>query len=174
MRLSEKHRIARSIMNAQQTTIIAKFVNPIKAGGKFGSIKDSTDNMWWTSDPTILSTIQKGQQITLSYNPQTWGKGTDAKRVNVIEEVLDEAPRTQGTQAPQIVTDKDTRIFVCGFLQHLFQGTGKFPGAQELQTIIYATRCAYETAFGRRVQIITPRGAQAPQAAAEMDEEIPF
>lgn len=145
-------------MNAQQATIVAKFVNPIKTGGKFGSIKDSTDNVWWTSNASILAEVQKGQTLTLSYNQQTWGKGADAKKVNVIEEVLDEAPRTGGTQAPPMpVTDKDCRIFVCGFLQSLYHGTGTYPGADALMDIIFATRCAYEAAFAKLLRAPTGR-----------------
>lgn len=143
-------------MQPQTATIQAKFVNPIKAGGKFGSIKDSTDHLWWCSDPGILSSIQKGQSLTISYTTQKWSKGP----VDVIEQVLDGAPRTQGTQAPQPTPqhpaqpsyrtktiDESVEIFVCAMLPRIFQGTGQIPSTTELASMIYNIRRAWVTAM---------------------------
>lgn len=139
----------------QQATIVCKYVNQPKPGGKFASIKDQTNNVWW-AEPHVFAAVQVGQQITIEYADQQWGRGATARTVQVVNRVLDEAPRTQGTQAPQIIADKDCRIFVCGFLQSLYHGTGTYPGADALMEIIYATRCAYETAFAKPLKV--PQG----------------
>lgn len=140
--------------NVETITITAQAVYPANAGKKFGAVVDQTNNRF-PATPDILAQISKGQTVTIEIGHQNWG----GKPVQVINRVLDAAPRVQGTQALALPpADKDCRIFVCGFLQSLYQGTGTYPGADALMDIIYATRCAYEAAFAKPLR--APQGVQ--------------
>lgn len=144
----------------EQATFQVKYVNEIKPGKKFGNLKDSTDNLWWCDDPALFKNVQKGQTITVSYTKAKWSSGP----VNVIEQILDEAPRTGGTEAPRVETQDETscRIFVTGFLQQVFRGTGSFPGERELADMIYRTRCAWHTAMNAPLRPTPPAEKPKP------------
>jgi hypothetical protein len=154
-------------MQPQTATITAKYVNQIKTGKKFGGIKDTTDNMWWCDERSILDTVQPGQSLTISYTTQKWSSGP----ANIIAQVLDGAPRTQGTQAPQPTPDKPAQpsyrsktvdesveIFVCAMLPRIFQGTGQIPPVTELASMIYNIRRAWITAMEAKITPLPPRG----------------
>lgn len=146
-------------------TITAVQVYNARQGKKFGKFVDQNGNEWM-AQKFITEPIQRGQTITIEHHEETWGQ----QKVKVVNRVLDEAPRTGGTQAPHPTPEKPAQpsyrtktidesveIFVCAMLPRIFQGTGQIPGVTELASMIYNIKRAWVTAMQAPITPLPPR-----------------
>lgn len=156
-------------------TITARYVNPVKAGGKFASIK-TPGNKTYYAEPHVIERVQHNQTIAVDVETQLWGKGTEKERkVPVIIRVLDEAPRVAGTQAPEGTAmqpmyrknsvEESAEMFVRGVMCSVFHGLGTVPDARTIANMVYHLRQAWTAGFAADLKPLPPK-AEPPPAKA--------
>ena len=115
-----------------QVQIIPKFVNPPKAGGKMGSIKDQQDGFYLVP-PAYLSSFQIGQPVNIEYTEKIGQQGSPIRFINSINGLRctgQQGPVQGGDRpapAPQNVpqSDKEEGMFIMGVVGRAM-GSGQF------------------------------------------------
>lgn len=134
------------------TTIIAKYVNPPKPDKKYGSIK-TPEGVSYMLPAGMVDAFVQGATYDVPVKQETWGKGDDAKVVNIIagrpgsagSGVVNQqpAPQAAASAAPppmrsaRMGDTNDMSIFVTGIVGRAM-GSGKF-GATDIDAL---TKCA--------------------------------
>ena len=158
-----------------------------------GSPRAQIDNMWFYA-PSEVSNIPIGSSVRYIWEQKT--SKTSGKPYKVCTRIglangQAQQQHFQGQQSPQGtaapgtqpppqqqpmpatsgVTQKDCQIFVTGFLQQCFQGTGQFPGREILAQLVADAKYAFETGMSGNV----PRNIPTPQPGSEVPpNEIPW
>lgn len=131
----------------QTATIAVKYVNPPKAQGKSGTVKDANDQLWgyWPDRlPEIAGKV--GQTINVEYSTREY----QGKTYKTISKILADAPQTNGAEHKPNGSPSHTKsveMAVMGIIGRTFQGTGTIPPENELTDMLRRVRRAWESAM---------------------------
>jgi hypothetical protein len=160
--------------------VTVKYINQPKPGKKMGSIKTTGDeyyNVW----PDKLSLFQAGQNYTIEYDQNEQGfksfkkmvGGSGAQQVGTTAVVTGNMAAARA-QAPHKGDAKAEEMFVMGFLNRAYQGSGGVPSETELVAGGTALRNAWQRIFAPVPVPARPSAANQTVVPDELNDEIPF
>lgn len=147
-----------------QTTITVSFVNPPKAGKKKGSVKTTDDRIFgvW---PDKLGLFQPGGTYVVDVEEREY-QGTIYKTIKSIVSqsngaTAKVAPAATGRPAQSTAEE----MFVMGFLNRCYEGTGSVPDRLTLTMAVRNLRGAWRDGFAANVD-------QHPEPGSFEEEEM--
>ena len=149
-----------------QATLTPKYVNALKPGKKYATIKDQQDTMW-LCPPGLLGSFTPGSPISVEYETAKFGDGTERPKITGVvhgttngSAPAQEAPRSNGHSPNQ-----GREIFITGVVGRAM-GSGKFSAAD----IAGLALAAAETWNA----LSAPTTATKTQADPDPNDSIPF
>lgn len=143
-------------------TITIKYVNQPKEGKSFGSVKDSTGQMWGVHQ-SKLNDLKPGQTVDVTYTSKDY-QGKEYRNISAFTVKAAAAPPAGG--APRGAST-DEQIFITGVVGRAL-GSGKF----DAEDVSKLTVAAYK-AWGA-LQAMRKLEAETPPGHPPLDDEIPF
>ena len=141
-------------------TVTPKYVNQVKAGKKFGSIKDQAGTLWLV-EPGLLGSFSPGASTTVEWSPMKFPDGTEGRKITgIVHGANGSAPAlpAHGNQGRE--------IFITGIVGRAM-GSGKF-AITDIGPLAAAASLAWDTEANRLTA--KPR----PQADVGLNDEVPF
>lgn len=141
--------------------ITAKYLNPLKAGKKFASIKDDTDQFWLVR-PGMFGQFSQGSKYKIEYSSRTDQQGTEWR---TIEKVLGNAmaPMAQNNYRARSNPSESKQIAVLAIVK---EWIGRIEVGDE-DALVHALQVAMR-AYDR-----TLGGTQA-QRRDDLDDSLEF
>lgn len=147
--------------------ITVAYVNQPKAGGKKGTIKTESGEMYgvW---PEKLSQFAQGAKYTIEYDVATIN-GKEYKNVTRVIQGTHPAAGSQQSSGQGHNRSTAAEIFITGMMGRAYHGTGTIPLEDVAYEQMVGLRSAWERVWATKLQ-----PAEQKSLSQELNDDIPF